>query len=81
MDIPSGQDVGSETMHKRSADQMGETDIRGMIANAAKEFLVGGNQQQDGAMGQQAMAGAGGPSGQLGGGGRGGLPLLWDLGS
>ena len=37
MDIPSGQGVGSETMNKRSADQMGDTDLRGMIANAATD--------------------------------------------
>ena len=69
MDIPVGQGVGSETMNKRSADQMGrdDTDIRGMIADAAKEFLGGGQQQQAGAMGQQAMAGAGGLLGQQGG--------------
>ena len=67
MDIPSGQGVGSDTMHKRSAEQVGETDLRDMIANAAKEFLVGGNQQQEGATGQQGMVGAGGSSGQLGG--------------
>ena len=42
-------------------------DIRGMIADAAKEFLGGGQQQQAGAMGQQTMAGAGGLLGQQGG--------------
>ena len=66
MDIPSGQGVGSDTMNKRNAEQMGETDLRGLIADAAKEFL-GGGQQQEGAMGQQGAVGAVGSSGQLGG--------------
>ena len=51
MDILSGQGVGSNTMNKRNAEQMGKMDLQGLIANAAKEFL-GGGQQQEGAMGQ-----------------------------
>ena len=74
MDIPVGQGAGSEAMNKRSADQMAvgmdnAADIRGMIADAAKEFLGGVQQQQAGAAGQQPMAGVGGVLGQQGGAG------------